>query len=138
MLFIFEVSVRAYVTVAAKALRARHGDIAQNGCGEIDGHAGAEGSGDIDGLARSRANTAQIHPGFRRYVEDKSIVGARGTNAAKLAGRRGDLDSSMEGLYITRPDVQHKILVAGDVHDMVVVLQSKVASRNVMYGGSPI
>lgn len=79
MLFIFEVSVmRAYVTVAAKALRARHGDIAQNGCEnrEIDGHAGAERAGDIDGLVRSRANTAQIHPGFRRYVEDKSIVGA--------------------------------------------------------------
>ena len=98
MLFIFEVSVmRAYVTVAAKALCARHGDIAQNGCEnrEIDGHAGAERAGDIDGLVRSRGNTAQIHPGFRRYVEDKSIVGARGTNAAKLAGRRGDLDSSM-------------------------------------------
>jgi hypothetical protein len=34
--------------------------------------------------------------------------------------------------------VQHKILVAGDVHDMVVVLQSNVASRNVMHGGSSI
>jgi hypothetical protein len=31
----------------------------------------------------------------------------------------------MECLHIARPDVQHKILVAGDVHDMVVVLQSK-------------
>ena len=47
--------MRVYITVEAEALRARHGDIAQNGCDnrEINRHASAECAGDVDDLART-------------------------------------------------------------------------------------
>jgi len=91
--------VRVYITVEAEALRARHGDIAQNGCDnrEINRHASAECAGDVDDLARTRADAAQIRPGLR-----ETIAGARRTNTAELARR---LNSTMECLHIARPDI---------------------------------
>ena len=94
--------MRVYITVEAEALRARHDDIAQNGCDnrEINRHASAERAGDVDDLARTCADAAQIRLGLR-----ETIVGARMTNTAELAQRRGDLNSTMECLHIARPDI---------------------------------
>ena len=59
--------MRVYITVEAKALRARHGHIAHNGPDnrEINRHP-AERAGKLDGLARTRTDAHQIHPGLRR------------------------------------------------------------------------
>ena len=96
--------MRVYITVEAEALRARHDDIAQNGCDnrEINRHASAERAGDVDDLARTCADAAQIRLGLR-----ETIVGARITNTAELAQRRGDLNSTMECLHIARPDISN-------------------------------
>jgi hypothetical protein len=82
--------MRVYITVEAEALRARHDDIAQNGCDnrEINRHASAERAGDVDDLARTCADAAQIRLGLR-----ETIVGTRRTNTAELARR---LNSIME------------------------------------------
>jgi len=90
--------MRVYITVEAEALRARHDDIAQNG----NRHASAERAGDVDDLARRCADAAQIRLGLR-----ETIVGARITNTAELARRRGDLNSTMECLHIARPDISN-------------------------------
>jgi hypothetical protein len=98
-------------------------------------YAGAESIADIYLFATLGANASKILTGLCRDIENQSVRGSARPAPPELARGRHDLYTPLRRLDISRPDIEHKILGAGDVNRSLMVSKAEVTSSDLITAG---